>query len=161
MMRVPLALVGQSIGQVFFNRCSEMYNRNNSIFPLVIKTMRTLFLIGFIPFMVLFFWGEPLFQFMFGNGWSESGRIVEILAITLFLNFIISPISTIPIILNKQRPMFVIGIIAGVFHLISFGLFPYIWRQLSFREIVMINAMLISVLNLLTGIIYFQFAKKN
>lgn len=124
MLKLPLLFFGQSIGQVFFNKCSDMINQGQDIYPLVKKTVRTLAVIAIVPFTVLFFYGAPIFAFVFGDQWEESGRIAEILAPALFLNFVISPVSTLALILSKQKVMFGIGILVAFLQVFCFGVLP-------------------------------------
>ena len=126
MLRLPLVLVGTSIGQVFFNRCSEMVNRGEDIYGLLKKTMVQLIGLSIIPFTLVFFFGEPLFSFVFGEEWGQAGKYSEIMAIWIGLNFINSPLSNIPMIINRQREFFVLGLINTGIQLIGFLVLPYV-----------------------------------
>ncbi|WP_043023780.1 lipopolysaccharide biosynthesis protein [Fluviicola taffensis] len=172
MLRLPLLFFGQSIGQVFFNKCSDMINKGQDIYPLVKKTTRTLFLIAVVPFTVLFFYGVPIFKFIFGDQWEESGRIAEILAPALVLNFLISPISTLALILSKQKAMFGIGIIVAFIHCFCFGVLPLLFSGLmrlrvlsinfhSFEFILVVNTILLSIVYVIVLKMYLNFAKNR
>lgn len=123
-LRLPLMIVGTSIGQVFFNRCSEMVNNGTSIFGLLKKTILLLLVLSIIPFTIIFFYGEPLFYFVFGENWGTSGYYSEIMSIWLMINFIASTVSAIPIILNRQKEFFILGLITSSIQLLSFGVIP-------------------------------------
>jgi teichuronic acid exporter len=110
MLRLPLVLIGASIGQVFFQRCAEMINNGQSVLGVAVKSVRTLTLLSIIPFAIVFFFGEELFAFVFGENWREAGVYAEIMAPWLMVNFITSPISPLPMILNKQRQFFFLAI---------------------------------------------------
>lgn len=126
-LRLPLVVIGTSIGQVFFNRCSEMVNEGKSIIELLRKTILTLLGFSIIPFGVIFFFGEPIFSFVFSAKWAESGYYSEIMAIWLMINFLISPISNIPMIINRQKEFFFLGLINTALQFIAFGILPLIW----------------------------------
>jgi O-antigen/teichoic acid export membrane protein len=113
MLRLPLVFVGVAIGQVFFQRCAEMYNNKEDITPLITKSIRTLTLLSIVPFTVIFFFGEELFSFVFGENWAGSGRYSEILAPMFMINFISSPISSLPMVLRKQKEFFFLAIFAA------------------------------------------------
>jgi O-antigen/teichoic acid export membrane protein len=123
-LRLPLMVIGASIGQVFFNQCSAMINEGKEIYPLLRKTMIILFALSIVPFGLIFFIGEPLFAFVFGANWSESGYFSEIMAVWLMFNFLISPVSSIPMILNRQKEYFVLGLVGTAMQLFCFGVMP-------------------------------------
>lgn len=125
-LRLPLMVIGASIGQVFFNRCSTMINEGKDIYPLLKKTMLMLFGLSIIPFGLIFFLGEPLFAFVFGSNWAESGYFSEVMAVWLMFNFLISPVSNIPMILNRQKEYFIIGLVGTTMQFFCFGLMPLI-----------------------------------
>lgn len=126
-LRLPLVVIGTSIGQVFFNKCSEMVNRGEGIEELLKKTLLTLLLMSIIPFGIIYFYGEGLFGFVFGEKWAESGYYSEIMTVWLLFNFLSSPISSIPLILKRQKEYFIFGLIATILQLIGFGLLPLIF----------------------------------
>lgn len=117
-LRAPLNLIGGSISQVFFQKASETFNNKADLFSLVKKTMISLALLGIVPFSILIFFAPDLFTFAFGKEWHEAGVYAQLLTPWLFFNFIYSPLSQVPLILNKQKQSFVIGLI---YNLIIFG----------------------------------------
>jgi teichuronic acid exporter len=172
MLKLPLIFFGQSIGQVFFNRCSEMIHKQQDIYPLVKKTIQTLFLIALIPFTILFFYGAPIFTFVFGDQWAESGRIAEILAPALLLNFLVSPISTLALILSKQKVMLGIGLLVAFLQVFCFGVLPMLFSALaklgflsadfhSFEIILTINTILLGIIYVVVIRMYLNFAKQR
>jgi O-antigen/teichoic acid export membrane protein len=129
MLKLPLVLVGASIGQVFYNRCSLMFSQKEAIYPLLKKTTYTLTALSVLPFGIIFFFGEELFTFVFGAHWTFSGRISEIIAPWLLVNFITSPISTIPLVIGKQKLFFWLGVLNSVIQIAGFGLLPILMNQ--------------------------------
>ena len=126
MLKIPLLLIGTSIGQVLYQRASEKFARNENIYPLLKRTVGSLFLISIIPFGIVYFWGEPLFVFVFGPEWKLAGQIASVISPWLMFNFIASSISMIPTVINKLRWFFWIGLITTVVQLLFFGLYPQI-----------------------------------
>ena len=110
MLRLPLVLIGTSIGQVFFQKAAEMINRGENVFATAVKSVRTLTLLSIIPFAIVMLFGEFLFAFVFGENWREAGIYAEIMAPWLMINFIASPISPLPMVLNKQRQFFLMAL---------------------------------------------------
>ena len=114
MLRLPLVFVGLAIGQVFFQRCAEKINNDEDILPIISKAVKTLFLISIIPFATVFFYGEELFAFVFGESWRGAGTFSEILTPWFMVNFMISPVSSLPLILRRQKDFFKIAIFGAV-----------------------------------------------
>ena len=139
MLRLPLILIGVSLGQVFYNRCSAQYAQKEALFPLLKKTTLILGGLSLIPFSIVFFFGEPLFIWVFGEQWGLAGRISEILAPWLMINFVASPVSTLPMILGKQVLFFWLGLVSTFLQLIGFGLIPYLLSKQGLDEIQLIT----------------------
>lgn len=106
MLTLPSVLISASIGQVLFQKLSESYSNKEIIFTHILKTWKFLFLAGLIPLLILMFSGEEIFRFVFGEKWSEAGKISEYLCILTFFMFISSPTSSAMIVLRKQKFMF-------------------------------------------------------
>jgi O-antigen/teichoic acid export membrane protein len=129
-------VIGASIGQVFYNRCATMVNEGKTIYPLIKKALLLLFLLSIPPFSLIFFFGEELFGFVFGETWRMSGKYSEIMSIWLMLNFIISPLSGIPMILKRQREYFFIGLMGTLIQLVGFAIIPFLFgKEINFEKI--------------------------
>ncbi|MBZ0307339.1 MAG: hypothetical protein K8I82_14830, partial [Anaerolineae bacterium] len=64
---------------------------------------RRLFLLGLLPSGVLMLFGAPLFAFIFGPQWEPAGRYTQILAPAFLIQFVVSSISSVIIILELQH----------------------------------------------------------
>ena len=127
MLKIPMVVIGTSVGQVFFNKCTVLVNEGKSIYALMKRTLFILIGLSIIPFSIIFFFGEPLFSFVFSEAWAESGYFSEIMTIWLLANFLMSPLSSLPMVLNRQKEFFFIGIVGTILQLIGFGLIPLIY----------------------------------
>lgn len=130
MLRLPLVLIGTSIGQVFFQRCAEKINKGENVLDVAVSSVRTLTLLSIIPFAVVFLFGEELFAFVFGESWREAGVYAEIMTPWFMVNFITSPISSLPLILNKQRAFFYLAMFGSVLMILTL-LIPKIYFNAS------------------------------
>jgi len=115
MLSIPAVVIGTAMGQVFFQKISEAYGNNEKISPLILRSWKVLFLTGIIPTVVLFFFGEELFTFVFGFKWAEAGRISEYLCILTFFMFISSPTSNAMVVLRKQRILLWVNVAAFIY----------------------------------------------
>lgn len=109
-LNAPLGLIGSSVSQVFFQKASETYNNGGDLRLLLKKTTIRLGLIALPIFVVLVFFAPRIFVLVFGNNWREAGVYTQILSPWIFLNFLSSPVSQIPIIVDKQKYAFYIGL---------------------------------------------------
>ena len=125
MLRLPLVLMGTAIGQVFFQRCAEMINDDKDVIPVMRKSVRTLALLSITPFLIVFFFGEELFAFVFSEEWRGSGTYSEIMTPWFAVNFVTSPITSLPLVLRKQRAFFKLAMFGSVLILSAVAL-PYL-----------------------------------
>jgi O-antigen/teichoic acid export membrane protein len=157
MLRLPLMLIGAAIGQVFYNKATELKNQNKPMLPFVQKTFFILTWLSVLPFMVIFFWGESIFAFVFGSNWAQSGRISEVMAPWLMLNFITSPFTFLPLVFNEQKRFFFIGLGSSLLQIICFSVLPF-WMGTGDQSLIQIFWIL-SVTQILTLIYTAQFIR--
>lgn len=112
-IQAPLGMITNSYAQVFFQRSAEMHANGESINQLYKKTLKVFFLMGFPVFLLLAIFGQEIFSFIFGDEWTKAGLYVQILTPWFFMNFLISPMGQIPIILNKQKQVFLLSILGN------------------------------------------------
>lgn len=162
MLRLPLMLVGVSLGQLFYNRASELYNSGKSMVPLLNKMLFGLSALSIVPFSLLFFYGEPMFAFVFGKDWGLSGSYSETMSIWLMINFILSPIAALPLILRKQKVFFFMGIVSSLIQVLPFWYFP--WKYGKTQEVFHTSLQVVSYTQaawlLVTIIVFYLFAVK-
>jgi O-antigen/teichoic acid export membrane protein len=110
-IKAPAGLICSALFQVFYERASRAHRNNENLQPLVLKMYRNVALIGFPFFLILFLTAPALFSFVFGKEWYISGIIAQIIIPWLFFNFVASPVSSMPIIMNKQKGAMIITFI--------------------------------------------------
>jgi O-antigen/teichoic acid export membrane protein len=114
-LSIPSVVIGASIGQVFFQRISEAHINKENIRDVIFKTWKVLALIGIIPALVIFFFGEDLFRIIFGMKWAEAGLISRYLCILTFVSLLSSPTSSAMIVLKKQKILLFVNIAAFIY----------------------------------------------
>jgi O-antigen/teichoic acid export membrane protein len=159
MLRLPLILMGTAIGQVFFQRCAEKINKGEDVVPLMKRSVGTLALLSIVPFAVIFFFGEELFAFVFGEDWKGSGTYSEIMAPWFLVNFIISPISSLPLILRRQRSFFLLAAGGSVLIILSL-LLPYLMFDADIVTTLWIHSLLQAVFLMFVIYKVFGYAKE-
>ncbi|MCF8409268.1 MAG: oligosaccharide flippase family protein [Crocinitomicaceae bacterium] len=129
MLRLPVMIIGTSISQILFNRISSYRLEKKMLMPIVVKVFLSLSVLSLIPFSIVYFYGQPLFVFVFGEQWQESGRLSEIMAPWLMLNFVSSPLTIIPLVLEQQKKFFFIGISASILQVLGFLVLPMLLNE--------------------------------
>ena len=109
-VKLPMGMVGSAIGQVFFQRASEAHV-HGGLSDLVTNVFRRLVSFGLFPLLILTAIGKELFVVVFGADWSEAGVFVQIMSPWLFFVLISSPLSNLPLVLEKQQVMLQFNIV--------------------------------------------------
>lgn len=100
---MPSSLVGNAVGQVFFEKANEERNKTGRAVHTFNSTFRGLLLIAVPTFVILYFVVEDLFAFVFGEQWRLAGQYAKIMLPLFFIRFVTSPISNTNNIFEKQK----------------------------------------------------------
>ncbi|NOZ91468.1 MAG: oligosaccharide flippase family protein [Epsilonproteobacteria bacterium] len=118
-MQTPLSLVSNSTRSVFYQKASKMYANREDLYPLYMKTTLALLKLFIIPLVVILFFGEDLFVFVFGQEWSQSGVIAQIVIFWFLFGFISPPTTVMFNIYGLQRVRLIIQIVTLVFRVLA------------------------------------------
>lgn len=129
-MKIPVGVVGNAFAQVFYREAIDTFNQKKSIYKLVKKFIIKLFLFSIIPFILIIFFAEAIFCFVFGSEWLIAGKYAQGLSLYIMLHFIASPLSTVPLVINKQDIAFIWGIFESILFISCF-----IFGYLSFKDL--------------------------
>lgn len=102
-VKVPLGIIGSSIGNVFRQEAAKQLNKNGTCRKLFLNTLKKLIIIATIPFVIFYFIAPELFGFVFGKEWYKAGEYAQILTILFYFQFITSPLSNMFMIAQKQQ----------------------------------------------------------
>ncbi|MFF2446734.1 oligosaccharide flippase family protein [Neobacillus sp. NPDC058068] len=102
-LSLPVSLIGTAITDVFRQNAAEEIQINGNCKKLYIKSFKLLFLLAIIPFTLLYIFSPWLFSFVFGAEWAVAGEYARLMMPMLFFQFITSPLSTLSIILEKNK----------------------------------------------------------
>lgn len=117
--KAPVGIIQQSISQVFYNKASKTYNLKGDLSIVVKKTYTNLLGIAFAIFIPIFIVSFYL-DFIFGEGWTKVGLYVRILIPWLFIMFLSSPLTSLIVILNRQKTILVYDILLLIFRFLAF-----------------------------------------
>lgn len=130
-LQVPVRLLVLPVSHVFFAEATEIHKNGNSLFPLVKKTIIRLAITALPVPLVLLFFGEELFAWVFGHNWATAGEYAKILAYWTFFDLIKAPIVQIASILNKQREILYFSIISSLVFLLAFSVGGWYFKDIK------------------------------
>jgi O-antigen/teichoic acid export membrane protein len=110
---MPTALIGSSIGQVYFQKAST----EKVIYPFFIKTLKKVSIISLLIFPLLYLIIEDLFTIVFGDEWRVAGVYAKTVIPFFAMRFIYATVSTTYSIKDKLyieliwQTLFLFGII--------------------------------------------------
>lgn len=134
-LRAPLSIMGASTATVLYQKLASNINSGKPIFHVIKKICTQLALVIIPPFIILAIWGPKIFAFVFGSRWEMSGVFSQILIPWLIVGFFSSTFSQIPLVLNRQRTFFPIGIGYNLLIILSILIPTILWKNITFTLI--------------------------
>lgn len=92
-LRAPIVLLGQAVGQAFFARAASMNRNRENLGVLTERTAVALFTVGLPVFTFLIVEGPGLFAVVFGERWRDGGAYARLLAPWFLLWLVANPLS--------------------------------------------------------------------
>jgi len=99
----PLWLITSAIGDVFKQEAAQSFREEGNCYKVFVKTAKTLFFLGIIPFILIFLFVPFLIPILLGQDWTPVGDFIRILSIMYFAKFVVHPVSYVVYIIKKQR----------------------------------------------------------
>jgi O-antigen/teichoic acid export membrane protein len=114
LLQKPAQLIGGAISQVYFQKAADTFNAKGDLWGLTKKIMIRLLALSTIIYLPIFFFGQVIFSFVFGDKWEMAGLYAQILTPWLISSFLIQFSTRIPQIVNKQKSFFKISTLFNV-----------------------------------------------
>jgi O-antigen/teichoic acid export membrane protein len=111
LLQLPLAVVGEAVGQVLFQRTASCHARRQDLGPLVVGVFQPLAALGLFPAAVLMVLGPEIFGLLLGAKWIEAGVYTSILAPWLVVMLVYSPMTVLFVVFEKQRKFLVFNLL--------------------------------------------------
>lgn len=100
---LSLALISAAISQVYLQKLAEKRSLKQKLWPDILKAIKILGLLSVLGIIIIEFFGETLFSFIFGKEYVHSGTYAKIMVISFGLRFIVTPLSIAFISLEKLK----------------------------------------------------------
>lgn len=116
---MPSTMIGDAINKVYYKRLNEKKYLNEDLFESIKNTTIFLFLVGLIPFGIMFFLSPVVFPIIFGADWNLSGEYAQWLSVLFFFNFINKPsVASVPIF-DLEKGLLIYQIISTLTQLVA------------------------------------------
>ena len=141
-VRTPMATLGSAVAQVFQKRAADALHAGGDTRRLVDAVLRRLGAAA-VAVLPLLWFAPELFAFVFGAAWREAGVYAQILTPWLLLNFMLSPLSQLPLLLGRQARALAYGV---AYQLAMVGPLAVAWLMaLSLRQALLLQSVAASV----------------
>jgi O-antigen/teichoic acid export membrane protein len=117
-IRVPLLVVSTAVAGALRKEAIDQVHAGGSLAALFSGTVRTLFVLALVPFAIVLLYGREIFGVVFGDRWTEAGRVVQILSPGILFEFVALPLAAFFLVTGTQRYTLVIQL-AGFVLLVS------------------------------------------
>lgn len=102
----PIQIFSDAIGQVFYEKGSKIINEGKELKGFIQKLIKILTIISLPFIIIILFFGKEIFIVIFGVNWFISGQFATYLVLFIAFKIIFSPISSLHLILKKQKAGF-------------------------------------------------------
>lgn len=130
MIVTPADLVSRAISDVFRQRASQDFHNHGNCHSVFIATFKKLLMIGVLPFCLGYFIINDLFAFVFGSQWAVAGEFAQIMMPMFFLQFVVSPLSIVFVIAEKQKYDLLLQIFLFIAVVLSFVVGSYFFQDI-------------------------------
>ena len=141
-VRTPMATLGSAVAQVFQKRAADALHAGGNTRRLIDAVLRRLGAVA-VAVLPLMWFAPELFAFVFGAAWREAGVYAQILTPWLLLNFMLSPLSQLPLLLGRQAGALAYGV---AYQLAMVAPLAVAWLMtLSLRQALLLQSVAASV----------------
>lgn len=112
-LKLPCTIISDAAGKVFFSECTKNYHSGQSLMAITLKTALVLSLCAIVPSILIFFYSPLLFSLM-GPEWEQAAYFVQWMIILVFFRFSFSPLMSVFTILDQQKTLLNIDIVAMI-----------------------------------------------
>jgi O-antigen/teichoic acid export membrane protein len=128
-LKLPTALISQSLGKVFLPRITEAAHRGENLQKHIIKATIGLAMVGIIPYGLVVAFGPWLFGLVFGAEWIRAGEYARWVALWLYFGFMNVPSVQATAVLGMQSWLLKYEIITSILRFIALLLGFYVLKN--------------------------------
>ena len=156
---MPSALIGNSIGQVYFQQATKEKQATGKAIKTFDATAKKLLIVSLVFFTPLYFILPDVFSFAFGNEWRVAGEYGQIVLPLFVIRFIAAALSNTNNIFEKQRIALLWQLM--LLFLSVMVILVSVWLSIDFREYLKIYVIVILIHYLLLFFILRKVSQGN
>ncbi|MDP2388218.1 MAG: oligosaccharide flippase family protein [Bacteroidota bacterium] len=111
LLGMPFSVMSGAFTELFRKSASDELNTSGHCRNSFKSTLKTLLIIAVPVFSVIALGSPFLFEYVFGDKWILSGKIASALSILYFSRFVVSPLTYLFILKQKQKEDFVLHLL--------------------------------------------------
>lgn len=101
-LAAPIAIISEAIRDVFRQKASKDYADDHECYHTYKTTFKTLAFAAIVPFALIMFAGKPILSFFCQDKYLMAGTFILIMAPFYYIKFVVSPLTFMTYIANKQ-----------------------------------------------------------
>lgn len=149
-LQLPITLLANSIGRVFFKTTSEMKRNNEPLGEYVFINLERALKIAVIPIIGLIAFGKIFIVVFFGREWQIAGDLLSIISCQTLFNFLMMSTNGIHITLDKQNYAMICGISQMISYMFAFMIGRYVFNSIY------VAIFLMTIFFIVIQIVYFS-----
>lgn len=122
----PMSMITAALGQVLYQKVSELKNKGLDIHEFVKKTYIKLLFISVLFFPIIGVFAPIIFKLLFGEEWENAGIYTQCMIPSLIFIFANNPISLIIFVQHKQKNYLIFELLLFIFRTLSIVLGYYL-----------------------------------
>lgn len=148
-LNIPITLLGNAVGRVFFQESTEMINKGQGIGEFTYKSITKMMKVGAIPMILLISFGKIAVRIFLGEDWDPAGDMLRIVAFQTYFIFLTASVQGISINLKKQKYVMYTYIAQSIGIILAFLIGKIIFDNIYISLILMV------LIFIIINIVYF------
>ncbi|QQS16468.1 MAG: oligosaccharide flippase family protein [Neisseriales bacterium] len=130
-IRMPAMLIGTAIAQIAYREMTALYHTQGNLAHFYLKLLCILCVLSLFPALLLVFFGQSLFVWVFGEVWRMAGAMAAVFSPYMVGYFLVTSLGMLPLVLGKQQVTFYFTVLSCLLHVggLMFGWF--IWQDIQ------------------------------
>lgn len=130
-LNMPISLVSKSVGDVFKQGASKIYNQCNECKEFYYKNFKLLIKLSLLISMVIFIFSPFIFKVFFGSAWELAGVYSRFLILLFIGGVVSSPLSNMYILARAQKQYIKIQILMLISNFIALIIGFYVFGNIE------------------------------
>lgn len=123
-LSIPVSLLGEAVGKVFISDLSDKF-KNGEAKDYIYEIISNLAKFCAPLFVIFAVFATDIFRGVFGPDWAEAGFFATLMSPWLYIVFIVSPIASSLLLVNKQEYTLYFQVCLLLFRIISISVGVY------------------------------------